>query len=71
MQPYPTNTLKMRVTSVKANAAGVTTVAWSNGSGMTPYSAGAALSRTCWGQRPSSGASRRCGGHSSSRRCGG
>ncbi len=44
MQPYPTNTLKMRVTSVKANSAGVTTVAWSNGSGMTPYSAGAALS---------------------------
>lgn len=44
MQPYPTNTLKMRVTSVKANAAGVTTVAWSNGSGMTPYSTGAALS---------------------------
>ena len=44
MQPYPTNTLKMRVTSVKANAAGVTTVVWSNGSGLTPYAAGAALS---------------------------
>ena len=43
MQPYPTNTLKMRVTSVKANAAGVTTVGWSSGSGMTPYAAGAAL----------------------------
>ncbi|MDO9473118.1 MAG: pilus assembly protein [Caulobacter sp.] len=43
MQPYPTNTLKMRVTSVKANAAGATTVAWSNGSGMTPYGTGAAL----------------------------
>jgi Flp pilus assembly protein TadG len=43
MQPYPTNTLKMRVTSVKANAAGATTVAWSNASGMTAYAAGAAL----------------------------
>ena len=31
MQPYPTNTLQMRVTSVKANAAGATTVAWSSG----------------------------------------
>lgn len=43
MQPYPTNTLKMRVTSVKANAAGATTVAWSNASGMTAYAAGASL----------------------------
>ena len=43
MQPYPTNTLKMRVTSVKANAAGATTVAWSNGSGLAAYGTGAAL----------------------------
>jgi Flp pilus assembly protein TadG len=43
MQPYPTDTLKMRVTSVTANSAGATTVAWSNGSGMTPYSTGASL----------------------------
>lgn len=43
MQPYPTDTLKMRVTSVTANAAGVTTVAWSNASGLTAYSTGAAI----------------------------
>ncbi|MDP2260008.1 MAG: pilus assembly protein [Caulobacter sp.] len=43
MQPYPTDTLKMRVTSVKANSAGATSVAWSNGSGMTPYGTGAAI----------------------------
>ena len=29
MQPYPTESLKIRVTSVKANAAGATSVAWS------------------------------------------
>jgi len=44
MQPYPTNTLKLRVTSVKANAAGATTVAWSSGSGMAAHAAGASLS---------------------------
>lgn len=44
MKPYPTSSLKMRVTSVSANASGVTTVDWSNAQGgLTAYSTGAAI----------------------------
>ena len=44
MKPYPTNTLKMRVTSVSANASGVTTVDWSSAQGgLTAYTAGASI----------------------------
>lgn len=44
MRPYPTTTLKMRVTSVSANAGGATTVDWSNAQGgLTAYSPGAAI----------------------------
>lgn len=43
MKPYPTTSLKMRVTSVSANSSGVTTVDWSNGSGLTPYTTGASI----------------------------
>jgi Flp pilus assembly protein TadG len=35
--PFSTTTLKMRVTSVVADANAKTTVAWSEGSGLTPY----------------------------------
>ena len=33
--PYPTDSLKMRITSVVADAQGKTTVVWSQGSGLT------------------------------------
>jgi Flp pilus assembly protein TadG len=41
MKPFPTGTLKMRVTSVKADAGGTPKVVWSQGSGMSPLTAGA------------------------------
>jgi Flp pilus assembly protein TadG len=44
MKPYPTASLKMRVTSVSANASGVTTVDWSSAQGMTALNAGASVS---------------------------
>lgn len=44
MKPYPTTSLKMRVTSVSANASGTTTVDWSSAQGgLTAYSTGAAI----------------------------
>jgi Flp pilus assembly protein TadG len=44
MSPFPTSTLKMRLTSVTANAAGTANkVDWSNGSGMTALSTGASV----------------------------
>lgn len=44
MKPYPTTNLKMRVTSVSANASGTTTVDWSNAQGgLTAYGTGAAV----------------------------
>ena len=44
LYPYPTAPLKMRITSVVADAQGNTTVAWSQGSGMTALSKGASVS---------------------------
>jgi len=44
LSPFPVATLKMRVTSISANAAGTTTVDWSKGSGMTALGAGSAIS---------------------------
>ena len=44
ISPYPTTTLKMRVTSISANATGTTTVDWSEGSGMTALAKNAAIS---------------------------
>jgi Flp pilus assembly protein TadG len=44
ISPYPTATLKMRVTSISANASGTTTVDWSEGSGMTALAKNAAIS---------------------------
>jgi Flp pilus assembly protein TadG len=43
LSPFSTTTLKMRVTSVVADATGKTTVAWSEGSGLTPYVKNAAI----------------------------
>ncbi|MCR5877720.1 TadE/TadG family type IV pilus assembly protein [Phenylobacterium sp. J367] len=39
LRPFPTATLKMRVTSVKADAAAVPKVVWSRGDGMTALGA--------------------------------
>jgi Flp pilus assembly protein TadG len=39
--PFPTSALSMRITSVVADANGVTTVAWSQGSGLTALAKGA------------------------------
>lgn len=41
--PYPTGPLKMRITSVVADAQGNTTVAWSQGSGLTALAKGSAV----------------------------
>lgn len=41
MKPFPSTGLKMRITSVKANAQGAPKVVWSRGSGMTGLSGGA------------------------------
>jgi len=43
MQPYSTTTLKMRVSSVTADTAGVATVDWSSGSGLTALSTGSTV----------------------------
>jgi len=43
MQPYDTASLKMRVTSVTADSAGVPKVDWSSASGMTALAAGATV----------------------------
>lgn len=44
MKPYPTGSLKMRVTSISANGSGTTTVDWSNSQGgLTAYSPGAGI----------------------------
>ncbi len=44
LYPYPTSPLKMRISSVVADNNGNTTVAWSQGSGMTALAKGAAVS---------------------------
>jgi Flp pilus assembly protein TadG len=44
MYPYPTTSLKMRVSSLTADASGNVTVAWSQASGMTALSKGAPVS---------------------------
>jgi len=44
MYPYPTASLKMRVSSLTADANGAVTVAWSQASGMTALTKGAAVS---------------------------
>ena len=44
LSPFPTTTLKMRITSISANATGATTVTWSEASGMTPFGKNAAIS---------------------------
>lgn len=38
LAPFPTAPLKMRITSISADAAGTTTVDWSKGQGMSPVS---------------------------------
>ncbi|HWA64109.1 MAG TPA: TadE/TadG family type IV pilus assembly protein [Caulobacteraceae bacterium] len=43
ISPFPTSPLKMRITSIVANAQGATTVAWSEASGMTPYGKNASI----------------------------
>jgi len=44
MKPYPTGSLKMRVTSVSADASGATTVDWSSAEGgLTAHTAGASI----------------------------
>jgi Flp pilus assembly protein TadG len=44
MYPYPTTTLKMRVSSLTADASGNVTVAWSQADGMTALAKGASVS---------------------------
>jgi Flp pilus assembly protein TadG len=44
LAPFPTTSLKMRVTSVSADAANKVTVDWSKGSGMTALGAGGTYS---------------------------
>ena len=43
MSPFPTNSLKMRLSSVTANSSGTPKVDWSNGSGMGALSTGATV----------------------------
>ena len=43
MQPYSTTTLKMRVSSVTADSAGVAKVDWSSGSGLTALTSGSTV----------------------------
>lgn len=40
MQPYDVNKAKMRISSIQATAAGVTTVVWSDGYNMSSYAPG-------------------------------
>jgi Flp pilus assembly protein TadG len=42
MKPFPTTSLKLRVTSVRADDAGVPKVIWSKGQGLSPISTGTA-----------------------------
>ena len=44
MYPYPTASLKMRVSSLTADSNGAVTVAWSQASGMTPLAKGSTVS---------------------------
>jgi Flp pilus assembly protein TadG len=44
MYPYPTATLKMRVSSLSADAKGAVKVVWSKGSGLTKLAAGSSVS---------------------------
>jgi Flp pilus assembly protein TadG len=43
MYPYPTATLKMRITSLAANSAGTVKVVWSQGQGLTAYAPGTTM----------------------------
>lgn len=43
LSPFSTSSLKMRLTSVVADAKGATTVGWSQGSGLTGYTKGASI----------------------------
>ncbi|MDQ0466448.1 Flp pilus assembly protein TadG [Caulobacter ginsengisoli] len=43
MSPFPTSTLKMRLTSVTANSSGTPKVDWSKGSGLTALTNGATV----------------------------
>ena len=43
VSPFPTTTLKMRITSISDSAAGATTVTWSEGSGLTPLAKNSAI----------------------------
>jgi Flp pilus assembly protein TadG len=43
MYPYPTTSLKLRVSSLTADSHGVVTVAWSQGSGLTALTKGASV----------------------------
>jgi len=43
VSPFPVAALKLRVTSISANAAGTTTVDWSVGSGMSGFGTGSAI----------------------------
>ena len=44
MYPYPTTSLKMRVSSLTADGSGSVTVAWSQGSGMSALAKGSSVS---------------------------
>jgi Flp pilus assembly protein TadG len=44
MNPFPATPMKVRITSVVADASGVPRVSWSRGNGMTPFGTGAAVS---------------------------
>jgi Flp pilus assembly protein TadG len=44
MNPFPTNPLKLRITSVTADTNGVPRVTWSQGNGLGPLTTGAAVS---------------------------
>lgn len=43
MSPFPTNTLKMRLSSVTANSSGTPKVDWSSGSGLSALSTGSTV----------------------------
>ncbi len=43
MKPFPSAALKLRLTSVTADAQGVPRVTWSQGNGLTPFTNGAAV----------------------------
>ena len=43
LSPFPTTTLKMRLTEVASDSKGATTVVWSKGSGLTGYTKGGTI----------------------------